>query len=54
MIFESTYRRQAMQKWNQERSDIKEEIKQSLEQKKSFMQQWKASMLLQTFKRKTF
>jgi hypothetical protein len=54
MIFESTYRRQALQKWNQEQEVLKQEIKQSLQHKKSFVEQWKTSMLFQLLRRKTY
>lgn len=36
MIFESSYRRKAMDKWESERVDLKKELKVSLEKKKAF------------------
>jgi hypothetical protein len=35
MIFESTYRRQALNKWESERAELKKELKEDFEKKRT-------------------
>ncbi len=44
MIFESTYRRKALQTWDMEKQAMKDQLRQSLQEQKESVNRWSTAL----------